>query len=246
VGAMAIAHVVSATSGVFTAVANPLPAFGGQAPQELDAARRDAPHAWRTQERAVTAADHEAVAERHHEVQLAAARFRWTGSWHTAFVAADRRGGAAVDAAFEARLRGHLERFRMAGLDLEVDSPQPVPLDVQLFVCVKPGHRRAEVRGALAAELSSRVLPDGRLGLFHPDRFSFGQAVFASPIVAAAQAVPGVASVVLEKFQRLVRPSATSLAEGVIRIGRLEVAQLAADAARREQGRLVLRIGGGL
>jgi Baseplate J-like protein len=245
VGAGAIAHVVSATSGVFTAVSNLLPAFGGEDEEDLEAARRDAPHAFRTQERAVTAADHEAAAQRRHEVQRAAARFRWTGSWHTAFVAADRRGGAAVDAPFEARLRSHLERFRMAGLDLEVDGPRPVPLDVQLFVCVQPGYARADVQRALAAELSSRVLPDGRLGLFHPDRYSFGEPVFASPIVAAAQAVPGVASVKLERFQRLVRPSSTSLAEGVIRIGRLEIAQLAGDPSFRERGRLVLRMGGG-
>jgi hypothetical protein len=245
VGALAIAHVVSSTSGVFTGIANPLPAFGGEDEEDLEAARRDAPQAFRTQERAVTAADHEAAAERRHEVQRAAARFRWTGSWHTAFVAADRRGGAAVDAPFEARLRSHLERFRMAGLDLEVDGPRPVPLDVQLFICVDPGAARAEVQRAVEAELSSRVLPDGRLGLFHPDRFSFGEPVFASPIVAAAQAVPGVASVKLEKFQRLVRPSSTTLAEGVIRIGRLEIAQLANDPSFRERGRLVLRMGGG-
>lgn len=245
VGALAIAHVVSTTNGVFTGVANPLPAFGGEDEEDLEAARRDAPQAFRTQERAVTAADHEAAAERRHEVQRAAARFRWTGSWHTAFVAADRRGGAAVDAPFEARLRSHLERFRMAGLDLEVDGPRPVPLDVQLFICVDPGAARAEVQRAVASELSSRVLPDGRLGLFHPDRFSFGEPVFASPIVAAAQAVPGVASVKLEKFQRLVRPSSTTLAEGVIRVGRLEIAQLANDPSFRERGRLVLRMGGG-
>lgn len=245
VGALAIAHVVSAGSGVFTGVANPLPAFGGAEAEDIEVARRDAPQAFRTQERAVTAADYEAAAQRRHDVQRAAARFRWTGSWHTVFVAADRRGGAAVDAPFEDRLRGHLERFRMAGTDLEVDAPRPVPLDVQLFICVQPQARRAEVQRAVARELSSRRLSDGRLGLFHPDRFSFGEPVFASSIVAAAQAVPGVESVRLERFQRLVNPSATSLAEGVIRIGQLEIAQLAGDPNFRERGRLVLRCGGG-
>ena len=245
VGAEAIAHVVSSSSGVFTAVVNPLPAFGGSDPEALEAARRDAPEAFRTQERAVTAADYEAAAERRHDVQRAAARFRWTGSWHTVFVAADQRGGADIDAGFETRLRDHLERFRLAGSDLEVDGPRPVPLDVQLFICVQPGARRADVQRAVARELSSRLLPDGRLGLFHPDRFSFGQPVFASSIVAAAQAVPGVDSVKLERFQRLVQPSATSLAEGVIRVGRLEIAQLANDPNFRARGRLALRCGGG-
>ncbi len=63
-------------------------------------------------------------------MQRAAATFRWTGSWHTVFVTADRFGGAAVDAAFETGLRAELERYRMAGYDLEVDAPVFVPLEL--------------------------------------------------------------------------------------------------------------------
>src|SRR5205085_9849094 len=115
--------------GVFTAITNPLPAAGGIEPEDIEAARRDAPEAFRTQERAVTAADYAAAAERRADVQRAAATFRWTGSWHTVFVTADRFGGAPVDAAFAVQLRHHLERFRMAGYDLEVRPPRYVPLD---------------------------------------------------------------------------------------------------------------------
>lgn len=245
VGAEAIAHVVSATSGVFDTVVNLTPAFGGIDAEEIEAARRDAPQAFRTQERAVTAADYEAAAERKHDVQRAAASFRWTGSWHTVFVSADRRGGALVDDPFEARLRAHLERFRMAGYDLEVNGPRPAPLDVALFICVKPAYFRADVQRAVQRELSSALLSDGRLGVFHPDNFSFGEPVYASRIVAAAQAVAGVDSVKLETFQRLVNPDPTSLTDGVIRVGRLEIAQLANDPNFRERGRLVIRCGGG-
>jgi Baseplate J-like protein len=245
VGAEAIAHIVTSASGMFEHVENPMPAFGGSDAEDIEAARRDAPQAFRTQERAVTAADYEAAAERKHDVQRAAASFRWTGSWHTVFVSADRRGGVAVDDRFEARLRAHLERFRMAGYDLEVNGPRPVPLDVALFVCVKAGHFRADVQRAVQRELSSALLSDGRRGVFHPDNFSFGEPVYASRIVAAAQAVAGVDSVKLEVFRRLVNPSPTSLAEGVIRVGRLEIAQLSNDPSFRERGRLVLRCGGG-
>lgn len=245
VGALALAHVVSTDSAAFLAVANPLPAFGGTEPEEVDAARRDAPQAFRTQERAVTAADYAAVAERRAEVQRAAASFRWTGSWHTAFVTADRVGGAPVDAPFERRLRRHLERFRMAGVDLEIDAPRFVALDIVLHVCVAAEHFRPPVLLALRQVLSSGTQPDGRTGLFHPDRFSFGQAVYLSPLIAAAMAVPGVESVKALRFQRLVRPEPTSLADGVIPIGRLEVAQLADDPNFRERGRLEIQIGGG-
>ena len=83
-------------------------------------------------------------------MQRAAATFRWTGSWHTVFVTADRVGGLPVDDAFETELRGHLEPFRMAGYDLEVDGPRFVPLDVELHVCVQPDYFRAHVNGRCA------------------------------------------------------------------------------------------------
>jgi len=245
VGAEAIAHVVSDVAGVFVAVRNPLPAFGGTEAENVEAARRDAPQAFRTQERAVTAADYAAAAERRPDVQRAAARFRWTGSWHTVFVAADRIGGVAVDESFEGRLRAHLERFRMAGYDLEVESPRYVPLDVALHVCVRSDYFRSEVLRAVREVLDSRRLPDGRLGLFHPDNFSFGEPVYASRIVAAAQAVEGVESVRLDRFQRLVDPSPTSRDDGVIPIGGAEVAQLENNPNFRERGRLVVTAGGG-
>ncbi len=245
VGADAIAHVVSAAGGAIVALRNPMPAAGGIDAEDIESARRDAPEAFRTQERAVTPADYAAAAERRPEVQRAAATFRWTGSWHTVFVTADRFGGAAVDAHFEARLRRHLERFRMAGYDLEVDAPRYVPLDVRLHICARPDYFRSEVLRAVARELSSQRLPDGRLGAFHPDNFSFGEPVYLSRIVAAARAVEGVESVRVERFRRMVGGSPASIDEGVIRIGRLEIAQLANDPNFRERGRLVLNAGGG-
>ncbi len=245
VGAEAIAHIVSATSGTFNLVRNPMAAAGGVEPEDIEAVRRDAPQAFRTQERAVTPADYAAAAERRPDVQRAAATFRWTGSWYTVFVTPDRFGGGNIDAGFAARLRRHLERFRMAGYDLEVNSPRYVPLDVTLHVCVLPDYFRADVLQAVGRVLSSDVLPDGRLGFFHPDNFSFGDPVYLSRIVAAAQAVEGVEAVRPERLQRLVGPLPTSLADGVIPIGSLEIAQLANNPNFRERGRLTLRAGGG-
>jgi Baseplate J-like protein len=245
VGAESIAHVVSAAGGTFTAVRNPLPAAGGVEPEDVEAARRDAPQAFRTQERAVTPADYAAAAERRPDVERAVASFRWTGSWYTVFVTPERYGGGDIDAGFAARLRRHLERFRMAGYDLDVKAPRYVPLDVALHICVLPDYFRADVLHAVQQVLSSDVLPDGRLGVFHPDNFSFGQPVYLSRIIAAAQAVEGVDAVRPKVFQRLVNPSATSLDEGVITVGGLEISQLANNPNFRERGRLTLSAGGG-
>jgi hypothetical protein len=244
VGAEAIRHIVTNDES-FQKVRNPMPAAGGVEPEDIEVARRDAPEAFRTQERAVTAVDYAAAAERLPEIQRAAATFRWTGSWHTVFVTADRFGGGGITGPLRARLRRHLERFRMAGYDLEVDAPRFVPLDVALHICVRPEYFASKVLKAVAEVLSSHVLPDGRLGVFHPDNFSFEQPVYLSRIVAAAQAVDGVEAIRTKVFRRLRDASPTSLDDGVIGIGRLEIAQLANDPSFPERGRLVLEVGGG-
>jgi hypothetical protein len=249
VGAEAIAHVVSNGSGVFSAIPNPIrnpmPAAGGVDPEEVEVARRDAPEAFRTQERAVTTADYAAAAERRPDVQRAAAKFRWTGSWYTAFVAVDRFGREGADARFVASVRRHLERFRMAGYDLAVRAPRYVALDVALHVCVRPDYFRANVIQAVERALSANVLPDGTLGAFHPDNFSFGDEVYLSRIIAAAQAIEGVDSVRADRFQRLADPSPTTLEAGVIPMGNFEIAQLANTPNFRERGRISLSAGGG-
>jgi hypothetical protein len=81
--------------------------------------------------------------------------------------------------------------------------------------------------------------------VFHPDNFTFAQPVYASRIVAAAQSVEGVESVRVDKFQRLAAPDPSTLDNGVIPIGRLEIAQLDNDPNYRDRGRLTLTVGGG-
>jgi hypothetical protein len=247
VGAGALARVAfdpGQADGI-EAVRNPLPAAGGVEPESLEEARLYAPQAFRLQQRAVTEADYAAVAERHPEVQRAAATFRWTGSWYTVFLTVDRLGGGPVDAAFKARLREHMERFRMAGYDLEVDGPRLVPLDLELDVCVKPDYFRGQVLAALLERFGSRRLPDGRRGLFHPDEWTFGQPVYLSRIYAAAAEVEGVESVTVKRFQRWGRTAGTEIQDGVLPIGRLEIAELANDPNFQENGRLELSMGGG-
>ena len=244
VGAHAIAHIV--TSDVRLAkVDNPQPAAGGTEPEAAEAIRRDVPEAFRVQERAVTPEDYVAATERHESVQRAAATLRWTGSWHSVFVTVDRRDGLDIDADCEEAIRTHLERFRMAGHDLEVDGPRYVPLEVGLFVCVSPDYFRADVRAALMRVFGSGRLADGRPALFHPDNFTFGQRVYLSRLCAAAQDVQGVASVTVQTFQRLHEPSPTPIDDGFIDIGRLEIARLDNDPNFPERGVFDLSLGGG-
>lgn len=235
IGAEAIGHAVA--PGI-TRVRNPLAAQGGIDPQPVSQARLYAPQAFRLQERAVTADDYATMMERHPEVQRAVATRRWTGSWNTIFITVDRKGSDSIDADFEAELRDFIERYRMAGHDVEIDAPSFVALDLELHVCTKAGYFAADVEQRLLAVFSAQRLPDGSEGFFHPDRYTFGQPVYLSAVIAAAMAVPGVAYVTPLRFQRLGRNPAGEIEAGRIAMARLEIARLDNDPNAPENGKM--------
>lgn len=257
VGAGAIAHMYSPVQGDWRKgilrVRNPLPARGGLEPESLERVRIDAPQAFRTQQRAVTEADYAEVAQIHPEVQRAVGSLRWTGSWYTLFITVDRRGGFPVDEPFAERLGAFLERFRLAGYDLRLEGPVFVPLDIAMTVCVAPGYLASNVKSALLEVFSSKDLPDGRRGFFHPDNFTFGQPVYLSRIVSAAMGVPGVAWVDTDesegkphRFRRWGQPSRGERDAGLIELDRLEIARLDNDPSQPENGKLDFIMRGGL
>jgi hypothetical protein len=186
------------------------------------------------------------VAQRDPEVQKAAARFRWTGSWTTVFLTIDRQGGQKVDAEFAREMRARLERYRIAGYDLEVRAPISVPLDLLIFVCAQPGYFASEVKKSLLAAFSNRDLPDGRRGFFHPDNFTFGQPVFLSQIYRLAMEQSGVASVEVKRFQRWGREPNQEIDNGFLRPAGLEIVQLENDRNFPENGKLEFDVDGGL
>jgi hypothetical protein len=245
VGAESIRRAATPFTGV-QSVRNPLPATGGKDPEPLERIRLDAPEAFRRQERAVTEADYGEVTERHSEVQRAAAAFRWTGSWYTTFVTVDPLGTEIVDATLEHELARFLDRYRMAGHDVEIEPLVLVPLDVALEVCVQPGVFRADVEQRLLERLSNRTLPDGTRGFFHPDEFSFGEPVYLSRIYAVAQKTAGVRWVKATRFQRFGKEAAGELEAEVIELGRTEVARLDNDPSFQENGLLELTLKGGV
>jgi predicted phage baseplate assembly protein len=244
IGADSLKHIALNIPEIL-AMHNPLSAAGGQDPESLEDARPRAPVAYRVQERAVTPADYAEVTERYPDVQRAAATLRWTGSWHTVFLTVDQEGGAALTEKLETDIRNHVERYRMAGHDLEVDEPQFVSLEIDLHVCVGAEHFRGDVERELYDIFSNRDLPDGRRGLFHPDNFTFGQPVYLSAIYAAAHQVMGVDSVEVRTFQRLGVADSTALESGRLDIDRLEIARLDNDRNFGERGQLTISLGGG-
>ena len=252
IGAEALAHVVSDQAGI-TAVRNPLPAVGGLDPEALEEVRQYAPQAFRRQERAVTEEDYAMVAERHTAVQRAVATRRWTGSWHTMFITIDRKNGLPVDALFEEELRQFIERYRLAGHDIEIDAPHFVALDLRFTVCVQAGYFRSDVQEALLMRFSRHLLPDGTRGFFHPDNFSFGQTVYLSDVIAAAMRVSGVQWVDFapakgkdHRFQRWGQLANGEFEAGKIALERLEIARLDNDPSQPENGYIEFYMEGGL
>jgi hypothetical protein len=259
VGAGAVYHLLT-TSGlgidvadpVLPGIRNPLPAVGGTGAESLDEVRLYAPQAFRRQERAVTEADYAEVSERHPEVSRAVARRLWTGSWHTMFITVDRLAGREVDDAFESELGGWVDRYELAGHDVEIEPPRFVALDIALTVCVKRRYFGSDVKRALLEVFSSVDLPGGRRGYFHPDSFSFGQPVYLSRIIARAMDVPGVRWVEVDpsgdppaRFQRWGELPRGEIGQGFIDIGRLEIARLDNDPNAPENGRIEFHMEGG-
>lgn len=257
VGAETIAHVAtSGPAGWIEGIRNPLAAIGGTDAETIEQVRRRAPQAFRAKQyRAVTEADYAAAAEELPDVAGAVASFRWTGSWYTVFVGVDPtddadlvrrpRGRTRLSSRFERRLRNQLGRYRLTGYDLEIRPPVFVPLEIELELCVRPDHFRAEVAEAVLLAMSNRVLANGERGFFHPDRFTFGDSVFLSRVYAAIEAVEGVDSVVVRTFKRAGQPDNGELAAGVLRTGPWEIPILDNDPNFMENGELLLTVRGG-
>ena len=211
-------------------------------------AKLRAPFVFRNRlERAVTADDYAAIVMRDFaaDVQRAAAVMRWNGTGPEVIVAVDALGGGVPREELLCRIERHLRDFRRVGHDVHVTAARAVPLDIALTVCVRPGYLNGHVKAAVLAALGSRRLANGGSGFFHPDKLSFGEGVFLSRIVAVVQALDGVASVVVNRLERLGDGSFGELAAGVLPLGPMEVARLDSDPNYPENGVLTLTVRGG-
>jgi hypothetical protein len=251
VGAGTINHLVSRTdtlSGGFISIRNPLPARGGTAPEPMTEAKLFAPYAFKQRlERAITVDDYADIVLREfgNRVQRAAATLRWNGSWYEILVAVDPLGKEEVDSTLLEEITGRLYRYRRIGHNLVVKSAHRVPLDIELLVCVLPNYLRGHVRAALLEIFSNRRLNGGRLGMFHVDHLTFGDDIYLSTLIAAAQSVPGVESVKITKLQRLYEPANGEIENGILPLGPLEIASLDNDPSFPENGRLLFNMRGG-
>ncbi len=160
VGAESITHVAT-NNATIVEVVNPLPAAGGTDPESPEEVRRDAPAAFMVQERAVTPADYSEMSRRMGAVQAAERRSGGPARGTRSSSPRTARVAWPSTPTFEEDLRSWLEKYRMAGYDLEVDVPVYVPLEIDVLVCVERHVLRSDIAALARGVLSAGTNPDG-------------------------------------------------------------------------------------
>ncbi len=226
------------------AVWNPFDVTSGRAPEPREEILRNLPEAYRARQlRAVTLDDYVERAQEVPGVARAAAAYAWTGSWRTVRVTVDPLGTDVLRPELRAAVAAHLEPVRLIGEDLEIRDPILVPLRIRLSVCVDAEVWLDDVRALLEQELSDGFTPDGRLGFFNPDRWSFGQTLHASQVLGRVEQVPGVAFARAIRLARWDAP--TPGVSDRVEVGANEIVSVHNDPDHMERGSIALHLEGG-
>jgi hypothetical protein len=239
-------EITPATAALLTGalVWNPFDVIDGRAPEPVAEVIRRVPEAYRARQlRAVTTQDYVRRAEEVPGVARAAARYAWTGSWRTVQIAIDPEGTTELSPHLRALASRHLEVVRLIGEDLEIREPIYVPLQIDVLLCIHPGYWPEDVRFFIEQELSDAYTADGRLGFFHPDRWTFGQPLHVSEISGRIQLVQGVDHVVSVAMRRW--DAATSGTADTITVRANEIIRVQNDPDHMEEGSITLDIQGG-
>ena len=236
-----------ATAASFiSAVTNPFPATGGADAETNQQVLRRAPEAFRTVTyRAVRPEDYEAAAKTLPWVLNAGTVFRWTGSWLTVFTTADPKDTEQITADEHLELINLLNRYRLAGYESYVPAPIFVGIDLVVTVCACPSAFRGDTEAAVISALSTATFPDGTMGFFNLNRFTFGTPLERSALEAAIQAAYGVAGVISILYrERGVTPTLTNLPE-TLQVKPNQILRVDNDPSRPERGSVKVIVEGG-
>jgi hypothetical protein len=225
---------------------NPLAASGGIAPESLAEVKLYAPGAFRAFPlRAIIADDYAMFAARTPGVQDTACTMDWNGSWYEADVVIDPLGRENLPAAMAQSIDADLEHYRRIGHDVAVHAACYVPLSIRLSVCVAPTFLAEHVLTTLQDRFSAGLRRDGMPGFFHPDRLRLGMPIDASVLIAEAQAITGVVHVELIELMRMDNGNGDLPLDGVLRLGKCEIAQVDNDLDHPDHGGIQFTMRGG-
>jgi hypothetical protein len=223
---------------------NPFDVIDGRAAEPAAEIIRRVPEAYRARQlRAVTLKDYVNRAQEVAGVSRAAASYAWTGSWRTVRITIDPAGTPVLSDSLRRDVASYLEAVRLIGEDLEIRPPRFVPLDIHVALCASPDYWPEDLRFILEQELSAAFTPDGRMGFFHPDAWTFGQPLHASQIVGRIQKVQGVEhviSVTLKRWNETTPPG-----QEITQLRHNEIIQVLNDPDHLERGFIFLEVRGG-
>ncbi|UCD64476.1 MAG: baseplate J/gp47 family protein [Candidatus Zixiibacteriota bacterium] len=225
---------------------NPFDVTDGRDPEPVDQVLRYAPEAYRARQlRAITLGDYVDRANEVSGVSRAAARYVWTGSWRAVRIVIDPAGTTVLGSELRHRVFEHLEAVRLIGEDLEIRAPRYVPLRISVRLCVRPDAWPQDVRSVLIEELSSDYTSDGRMGLFHPDNWTFAQPLHRSEIEGRIHQIPEVDHIESIVMQRFARPTPGMSDTEVMEVGADEIIMVENNPSHQERGIIELTVMGG-
>jgi len=225
---------------------NPFDVTSGCSPEAPAKVLRAAPEAWQVEQaRAVTLADYAARAQEVPGVARAVARYAWTGAWRTVRVAIDPAGRLDLPEVLRQRVARHLEAVHLLGEDVEIRAPRWIPVEINLAICLRPEMWAQDVHADLEREFSTGWTADGRPGFFHPDQWTFGQALHRSQIEGRVHRVAGVEHLTFLTMKRFNAPTPGSGTATAIEVGIDEIIQVLNDPDSRETGTIRFTLQGG-
>lgn len=174
-------------------VVNPLAAEGGEAPESMEDARRNAPTRALTLDRVVSLRDYESFARAFAGVAKARANALLAGRRHVVHLTLAGPEGEALGpgAVVLERLREALERARDRAVGLDLSSYRPRPFDVAARLAVDIERRADDVLAAARAALASA---------FGFERRDFAVPLSSAEVLVVLRNVPGVRYVDLERL----------------------------------------------
>jgi predicted phage baseplate assembly protein len=215
-------------------VTNPYPSTGGADRESIGHAVEHAPAVFRSLQRAVTAADYEALALSFQGVGKVQAQA--TG-WNTVTLYVAPEGGGKVSDVLEANLKAYFEDKRVLSQIIEVQDVDYVQILVTAQIGVEsfylPSEVQASVQAAAAALLSF-------------DNVDFGQTIYLSKFYEVSEAIPGVLYVNVTEFRRGDRPTPLIEPSGKIELAGNEVPVVPSDPAYAGSIQVVVTNQGGL
>ena len=223
---------------------NPFAATGGADAETIAQVRDRAPRKFSAEPlRLVQAGDYVAAARSLPWVQQAGTTFRWTGSWLTALTSADPAASEQPTIAQLESLTGLLNQQRLAGHDSYVLPPSYVSIDLRITVCGQAASFGSDVAAAVLAALQPGPLPGGKTGFFDHSRWSFGQPLESSAMLAAIQSCPGVVGVYQVQYRQRGVLDWAPLSD-TLAVAADEILRVDNDPSRPEAGSLQVTVEG--